>query len=518
MYFIAITGCFALFYNEMLVWDDPAKRMQLHDNIAPIDAKFDAWMRSHDATGKITFARLDVPRVGHPVYTSLVGVQADGEPVVFKRAAWDARSGVEIPVRGEGAVHWLYNLHRDLNWPESLGGRRIGRALAGLAGVILLLSIISGILIHAKIFKEIFTMRFYRSVRLRWQDAHKVIGVWGIPPFLMFALTGAYLGIITLLAPATAFLTLNGDQDKLIEAVAGKPAEAAGIAAQMLPVSKLAQRRYDGDEGLSPFFMTFRNWGDINAEVDIYYRVEDDLLLYQQQTHSGITGDIIASAGSVLSQPRLPFSLVAAYSPLHYGTYGGLALKFLYLSIGLMLSVMTALGLMLWVERRLHGSTGKRSKAYYRLISRLLVGALMGVPLAAVACLGFDRLYTGIEAARFAAVGQCYFIALAGSVLYALIRRDDYRATRELLCMTGLGFLWVAFLDSVISGSSLSAAFGPNNTSATVADLVMLLLGLVLIGISTRLPGKRSQHLQADQLEDAAPVATDMVSEPTPAE
>ena len=510
MYFIVITGCFALFYNETQSWENPANRVTVAEDPVDISPIFSAWVAENEKLGELTFVAFDNANPEHPYFGGRLGLRVEGQPVEFKDIHWDTRTGEVIEHRGEGVTFWLYNLHRDLNWPKALGGRQIGRALAGLAGVILLMSIISGILIHSKILKEIFTMRFYRSVRLKWQDAHKVIGVWGIPPFAMFALTGAYLGIITLLAPATAFLTVNGDQEKLIEAVIGKPVEAAGEAAQMISVAELAAMRMEDNPSQAPRFITFTNWGDVNAQVNMLYKADTELLMYEQQTRSAVTGEIVSSGGEQVLEETVPGMVIAAYAPLHYGTYGGLALKFLYLIAGLALAVMTALGLMLWVERRLHGKAGQKSEAYYIGLSRFTTGAVMGVPLATAAVLGYDRVYAGAEEARFAAIGSAYFIVIGLSVLYAFVRRNDYRSAKELMGITGLAFVLAAVLNTATTVGGLPALLGASVKSAAYVDLSFVIIGALLVFISVKLPAvrpeKKRQSNMDDDLIDVTPV------------
>ncbi len=500
MYFVAITGCFALFEHEMQSWEDPARRITYSGEPVNIDATFTAWLQDKLQKGPLAFSRLDLPNETQPYYYGFTSVQNEGEPAEFYEARWSAATGEELPVRGEGVIDWLYGIHRDLNWPEALGGRTVGRALAGLAGVILLMSIISGILIHTKIFKEMFTMRFYRSVRLKWQDSHKVIGVWGIPVFGMFALTGAFLGIITLLAPATAFLTLKGDQEALIAAVIGEEATRAGISAPMLTPSEVIDLPVSGSVQGQPAMLVYRHWGDVNAEVQVSYEADTELSIYETIPRNAVTGAELPLTGT-LDTNNLPIAVVASYSALHYGTYGGIALKLFYFVMGLALSVMTGLGLMLWVERRLHGTEGHKSKAYYRRVSRVITGGVLGVPLATAFVLAFDRFYGGAEEARFAAMGWAYFAAIAASIAYSFFRRNDYRATRDLLGLTGIIFALLPVLDFASTGGGLTDLLSDGHRVAGFADLGLLTLGVLTLLTASRLPVKRPAERRGNRQE-----------------
>ena len=506
MYFVSITGCFALFFNEIKSWEDPARRLTVAENPVNIEPLFDGLVADFESRGDVTFLTFRLPDEEHPFYSTTIGIRkkqiVDGEEKPagseFKTVRWDTHTGMELPERSRGVGAWLYNLHRDLNWPGFLGGRQIGRALAGLAGVIMLLSIISGILIHTKILKEVFTLRFYRSVRLKWQDAHKVIGVWGIPPFAMFALTGAFLGIITLIAPATAFLTVNGDVGKLASVVTGPQQDVVGEPAVMLPITELMAIRREENPSQPPASIQFRNWGLTTAQATLNFRTNRGLAANSQSQFNAVTGEPVTNPPSVLTD-SVPATVLTSYVPLHYGTYGGIALKFLYLIVGLALSLMTALGLMLWVERRRHGNAGQKSRRYYIGLSRTITGAVVGVPLATGLVLGFDRLYAGAEEARFAAIGSAYFGTVFLSVLYAFIRRNDYRAAKELMALTGISFIAASVLNIMTTVGTLGGLFDTAHKMSSYVDLSLVVIGLTTLLIALKMPRSRPENKKRER-------------------
>jgi len=503
LYLVAITGCFAVFHSELQTWENPELRIAASDLRmdsdvrVDIDTVFAQWVADKARIAPLTFARLALPTPEKPFYHGLVGIQAEGVPVAFHTARWNMVTGAAVPPRGDGAVEWLYGMHRDLNWPEAWGGRRIGRALAGFAGIVLLLSIVSGVLIHRKIISELFSLRFYRSVRLRWQDSHKIIGVWGLPPFAVFAITGAFLGIITLLAPATAFLTVKGDQEALATAVAGEVTQPAGIAADMLLPSEAITLSPKGGAVGTPALLVYRHWGDMNAVVEVSYKTATDLSIYETYPYSAVTGDRLSRAG-VMDTSRPAVAVIAAYSALHYGTYGGLALKILYFLIGLSLATMIAFGLMLWIERRLHGSAGAKSDLFYQWISHGVTGLVMGVPLATAITLGYDKVYTGSPEGRFAAMGSAYFATLLASMVYACLRRQDYRAARTLVMLTGTAFACLPAINMLVTDASPLDILSAGHRLSAYVDAVFLCVGLLVAGVGLRLPAKRSAPVARD--------------------
>jgi uncharacterized iron-regulated membrane protein len=491
LYFVAVTGCFALFYNETQSWEDPALRITHSAEIANIDQAFAEWLNQKAENGQITFARLDFPTTIKPFYYgNTIILDTNGHTETFEQR-WDASSGKALPYRGDGAVDWLYAIHRELSWPESLGGRNVGRALVGIAGIVLLVSIISGILIHTKILKEMFTARFYRSVRLKWQDSHKIIGVWGIPVFAMFGFTGAFLGIIILLTPVTAFLTLKGDQEALVATVIGEQAKPTGVSAAMLPPSAVkALPKPDGVTG-DAFMLVYKYWGDQNAELEVSYENNTDLTIGDAYPRNPITGEELPRTGT-LDTTNPPVTVLTSYTALHYGTYGGIALKFLYFTMGLALAIMTGLGLVLWIERRLHGNEGQKSKVFYKRVSHATAGALMGVPFASASVLLFDRLYFGIETARYNTLGWVYFALIGFAIFFAFIRRNDYQTTKTLMKLTGGLFLLIPVVNIITTDNTLAALYNGQHSAAGYTDIGLFILGIVTVFTGFKLPKARS--------------------------
>lgn len=497
VYVVSFTGCIALFYHEIKTWEDPAKRLAIAAEPVAINETFEAWVRANAGDKKIEFLRIDYPSLYEPYYFARLQTLDDlrERRVVSRR--WDSATAETLPERGEGLSTWLLDFHRDLMWPKSLGGRTVGRSLVGVAGIILMLSILSGVIAHTKIVRELFSLRYFRSVRLKWQDTHKVLGLWGLPFYTMIAFTGAFLGIIALLAPIVAVLAFKGDQEALFDAVLGKPLEPAGVAARMVSVDELAKLRELGS-GRAPALVVMRNWGDENARFDVYFEADTELAQVDGMEISGVTGERIEDSQFDDMTPAT--RVTNAISPLHYGTYGGIALKLLYFVLGLSLCVITALGSMMWLERRLYGYEGKRSEAYYRRLSRFTVGVTLGVAVASVALFYLDKLYAGAEEARLVTTGWTYFGVWAAAIVYALCRSNDYRTTRELMTLTGIGLLGLPLLNGLVTGdyffSSVAAAEAGQAVAAWV-DVVFLVAGGLTCATAAALPRNRPAAIAA---------------------
>lgn len=497
VYVVAFTGCIALFHHEIQSWEDPAKRITISETPVKIGETWENWIQEKADGKPIGFARITYPTVEEPYYWGGITVEKEGGGNEFVVELWDPNTGEVIPNRGDGLSEWLLDFHRDLMWPEGLGGRTAGRTIVGIAGVILMLSILTGVIAHTKIVQEFFTLRYFRSVRLKWQDTHKVLGLWGLPFYTMIAFTGAVLGVVAILGPLVAVVAFKGDTESLFAAVLGEETKPTGVAAQMIPLEELEKYRFP-ESDIAPYMIITHNWGDDNGEFELFYTPDTELSTVDILHVDGVSGEIKPDTEFTKITPAN--RVVNAVSPLHYGTYGGVFLKFLYFLLGLALAVITALGLMMWIERRLHGNEGNKSKAFYRRLSHLVTGVTMGLPVATAALFYHDKLYLAAESSRLYWTGITYFAVWTIGLIYAFIRKNDYQTTRELLGVTAILCIGIPILNLIMTGNGLDALFESSHKVAAYVDLTFLIVGLISIATAYKLPSQRTESKKNAQI------------------
>ncbi|MEL6362256.1 MAG: PepSY-associated TM helix domain-containing protein [Pseudomonadota bacterium] len=499
VFIIAFTGSLALFDEELRTWEDPARRLAFTTEGPDIDPVFQAFTEEMAEEGQINQLFIAFPNEIEPYYTARAFIEPEEGERFFEYRRWNSETLELIPERGEGLSTWLLDIHRDLMWPDELGGRTAGRSLVGVIGIILMLAIITGVVAHTKIFQELFSLRYWRSVRLKWQDTHKVAGLWGLPFYAMISTTGAFLGIVAILSPIVAVLAFKGDTEALIDAVLGAPPEPVGVQAQMLSMDDLEQMRHP-ESGYRADRVIIQNWNDENAIFDVLFVAHTNLANFDTITINGATGN---PATSVISDSTLsPANRVTnAVTPLHYGTYGGIALKLVYFLMGLSLAIITAMGNMMWIERRLHGNEGNKSENFYRRLGRFNVGVTMGLPIASVAIFYLDKLYGGAEAGRLAATGWTYFAVWFAGIGYAMARQNEYQSVRDMLALIGLGLLGLPVLNGVTTGDFFWSALQGGHTTSAWVDVACPVLGIATLAVSRVLPAVRPERKKAGQAQ-----------------
>ncbi|GAA6166694.1 PepSY-associated TM helix domain-containing protein [Sessilibacter corallicola] len=503
VFVVSFTGCLALFDHELKTWEDPAKRLPLPESIAPIHDQFTNWVNNSVNQNKanqqeIRFVSLQYPSHYEPYYLGRLFVKNESGKSENYHQRWRADNAETIPERGEGLTTWLLDFHRDLMWPTTLGGRTAGRTIVGVAGIILLLSIISGVITHRKMLQELFTLRVNRSVRLKWKDVHNILGLWGIPFYTMIAFTGAFLGVVAILVPLTGALIAKGDTEKLRAVIVPPSTEAAHVKATSFSLDELYQLKVT-DTDARPKRVSIVNWSDQNAIYSVNYPADNKL----QRTHvveiNGVTGDILPTPEHL--RATAVNRTQGAITPLHYGSFGGIAVKFLYLMLGLSLCVMIVLGIMVWVERRLNSPVGTKEKKHYLRIGQLTTGMVFGNVLASVAIFYFDKLYFGGEENRLFYTGITYFLTWLLTIVYAFSQLNGYKTTRIFTLNLSLGLFLLPIINYFSTGNLFINQLFEKPTSADWVDLTFIVSAIILFLLYKKLPNQRAEEKRKSNKE-----------------
>jgi uncharacterized iron-regulated membrane protein len=231
------------------------------------------------------------------------------------------------------------------------------RWIVGFLGVAMLVLIASGVALHRKLLRELYTLRWGRSLRLLASDLHKAAAVWGLVFHSVIALTGAWLGLAPLVQRGHAWLVAAEVTTPVTAEVATsaaartKPllaASAAHPAGEPASLDAVVARASVDVPGLRPTRVSFsREPGVTTAHVAGRL---DRALAIGQADYRLETGELLEA---VDPRTRGVLGLLdAMMEPLHFGDFGGLALKWLYFVMGLMPAVLSITGTVIWFERR----------------------------------------------------------------------------------------------------------------------------------------------------------------------
>ncbi|MEM9707019.1 MAG: PepSY-associated TM helix domain-containing protein, partial [Pseudomonadota bacterium] len=203
LYILAVTGTLSVFNLELQRWEQPgAPEMAA---IAPSAAEAAARLVFESEDTPTTHLYINFPQPGLPRTVITTDTQA------FYATA-DGR------IAGEESFPWtqfLLDLHYYLHLPHTLG-----IIVVGAFGALLLGLSLSGFLAHPRIFRDAFTFR-RGAGRLTLADVHNRLSVWTAPFHIANALTGAILGLATILAFTIAGARFDGDTAAVFSPIFG---------------------------------------------------------------------------------------------------------------------------------------------------------------------------------------------------------------------------------------------------------------------------------------------------------
>lgn len=315
----------------------------------------------------------------------------DGHNHIHGETTIDPRNGQTVQSdQLKIGSEWFYPMHYSLNWQW----QHLGVFIVGLAALVMLAALVTGVIMHRKVFREFFTFRPKKHTQRSALDLHNMTGVVALPFHFFFAFTGLVIFAAAYFLPVSQFqLKPLHDHHEVLESTAtGLPHKAAGVAAPLASVDAMVQeakRRWAArDMAGEVGFLIVHHVGDANSYVSLYRAGSDRVALVGEGIH------FKASTGEVLHEdpPRSVVSEVNEFlTGLHLQHFEHWFLRWLYVLGGLLGCVCLATGFIFFVEKRKqqHAKAGRQG---VRLVDALAVTTITGMVIAAVGMLVANRL------------------------------------------------------------------------------------------------------------------------------
>lgn len=240
---------------------------------------------------------------------------------------------------------FIQRLHLYLHLPSSWG-----LFVVGLTGVALLSSLVSGILAHPRVFRDAFHLRWSGSKRLQEADLHNRIGIWGLPFHIILSLTGALLGLSTVLIGVLALVVFKGDVDKAYSYFLPPVVKDDPRPAPLPPIAPMFEHVQSASPGAAFSYITFEHPGETGQSVMITAIKPNALNRGDTWVFDG-SGELM-KGGYSDSNGTPGNAILQAVSTLHFGWFGGWPVKIAYILLGAGLTVVTASGVAIWLARR----------------------------------------------------------------------------------------------------------------------------------------------------------------------
>ncbi len=275
-----------------------------------------------------------------------------------------------------------YRLH--LRWLD------LGYWLVGLAGMAMLLLVVSGVVIHKRIFTDFFVFRPEKKLQRASLDLHNITGVLAIPFHFAIALSGLII-LFTIYFPS-AFIGAYGPgpaankqaRQEMFGQYQRAKANQPGRLASLDGMVRQAEQAWGG--GKANFVRVFHS-GDKNSYVEVRRSYADmvtmnlDLMYFDAGTGTELQR---FTAHPVMRVERF-------ISGMHFAQWDHWTLRGLYFLAGLSGCVLISTGFLFWLEAR-RARHAQKGLAGVRVVEALLVFSVSGTIAATLAFFIANRL------------------------------------------------------------------------------------------------------------------------------
>jgi uncharacterized iron-regulated membrane protein len=401
LYAIALSGALSVFRPEISVWMHPELAGRTAQAV-PATAAAIGWLQAHAPDSPAWYLSAAGPRAP---YTWALWLQ-DGH---YVQRALDPVTGAPDGIRDTLGGEFFYRFHFQLQLPYPWG-----RLLAAIAAMVLVLTLLTGIVVHRRIFSDFFTFRPRKGQR-SWLDAHNLMGVAALPFHLMIAFTGA-VTLGTLLFPwgigaAYHHAPAAFDTD-MSPATVARPASAhPGTLAPVDAMLRMADQRL-GRAGLGEVYVF--NPKDAASSIVVTGANGDRI------GHATHVLQIDGTNGRVLKEDREDRPIMATFAVLyglHIARFAPGPTRWLYFASGVLLACVIASGLRLWTIRRRRQGRTRGLVA----MERLNAGMIAGTPLAFSAYFLANRVLPVSMPGRADHEVQAVFIVWGATLVLAVL-------------------------------------------------------------------------------------------------
>ncbi len=448
LYIICLSGTLVVFNDEIQRWEQPGAPEFSTVEPQAVQAAAEAGVARFEETPHHFSIIPPIPSMPRMV------VDGDG-------TAWHAdETGALAEPVDHGLSDFLINLHYYLHMPIL-----IGLTVVGFLGAMMLGLIISGFMAHPRIFKDAFRLRFRGSDQLRETDIHNRLSVWGAPFHIGIALTGAWIGLSVLLSASVAPFAYDGARERFFEPVFGAEAPPDETPAPLVDIETALVNLDAAEPRATPSFIFTHDPATAGQALSITALI-DNRLLYGETYRFTADGSLTDKIG--LSDGPIGQQALAATYPVHFGTFGGLPVKFGYGVLGLVLSVICASGVNIWLIKR--AERGKPSPKLHRAWTAVIWGTPAALALVLIADL------TGLASAG--ALVALFWISLLLLIAGAVALPDQRMVSRGLragsaaLLSLGVAAHFIVNIDAMRS----PAAWGVDTALLLCAALLALSL------------------------------------------
>ena len=480
LYFIFITGTAGYFEKEITHWMQPERPV--------ISEKIDQRQIVKMAEQHLNITAPDAQSwwVVFPIarsYTAVIWWQeSDEQGGRWKNNTIDVQTGNPVITRETGGGKTLYAMHYVLHYmPPTLA-----YWITSLCALFMFIALITGVIVHKKIFKEFFTFRPNKKQR-SWLDIHNLFSVLPIPFHLMITYSGLVFLMFTSM-PGVIVGSYGTDKEKhnsFVESVfekVGHPEHNHEPANSLSMLSFMPEIESHWGKGtLREIGIEGR--GTAGAHVQVKHHKYSGISEGEELIYHGITGELLFGSLKEPTAQSASKKLYKVFTDLHEGNFAGTALRWLYFISGLMGAGMIATGMILWATKRREKARRMGTEdSGLKFVECSNVGIVVGLPIAIAVYFWANRIVPiDMENRASWEVNSLFitwFVMLIAPFILANKLTLQALWVKQLLLASAL-YLLLPMLNALTSDKNLVSAVLQDDWVMAGFDLTMILIGLI---------------------------------------
>lgn len=383
-----------------------------------------------------------------------------------------------------------FSLH--LKW------QNVGEWIVGLAAMAMLVLLVSGVIIHKKIFSQFFTFRPHKRLQRSSLDLHNLTGVLGLPFHFVMTLSGLII-FVAIYFPQAHWGVYGADKkgkaaytEEDLGRYSRPKANAPGTLASLDAMAQRAEREWGGGR---PYFVRVWHPGDANSYVELRRSYARDITMNLDQLYFD------AASGELLHRfEAAPVRTVQRFvSGLHFIQFQHWPLRWLYFLAGLSGCVLIATGFLFWIEGR-RARHAKKGLAGVRVVEGLAIGSVTGIVIATLAFFAANRLlplgasFAGQE--RAALEQWVFYLAWLGCFAHGWWRpAAAWREQAWAICALALACM---LLNAATTGDHMLHALWSGKWAVAGMDGLLVALALLAAWTARRLAAKAGANANAN--------------------
>jgi len=482
--FVFVTGTAGYFDTEIDRWMRPERPVAPSvDDTAVAFGHGVRYLRAHAADAESWFIR--VPR--DRTYSPWLSMSWRGGEDGGGRAELDPNTGEQPPkARATGGGGTLYRMHYVLHYmPE-----RAGEWIVGAATMFMLVALVTGVIIHRRIFHDFFTFRPGKRQR-SWLDAHNALSVLTLPYQFMITYSGLVIlaSVYMPLVIAAQYGTADRGGPNLQAMYAemdptfafSRDVERSGEPAPMVDMASLVERIDALWSRDALHYLQIHQPGDANAVIVAGDDIgASPLWSTRRLVFDATTGELLGRQEAIVA-PAVAVGDVL--KGLHEANFAGPVLRWLFFLSGLLGTAMVATGLVLWtVKRRQRLEKGRAAPDRgLRLVERFNVATIAGLPIAIAAYFWANRLLPVDWPARADWEVHAMFLTWLALFVHAGLR-PTVCAWREQGALGAAAFGLLPLVNALTTDRHLGHSLPAGDWVFAGFDLTMLTIGLAFAG------------------------------------